>query len=96
MTFQPISAGEYTINTAGAKTILLLIVLFESGPVDFGHFVTAMTVVTGFALPLVLGNAGVITKAACWMSMSGGVLVYGTSQSKFLPLSKRYFLVSDL
>jgi hypothetical protein len=37
-----------------------------------------MTVVTGFALPLVLNQAKVIHPAACWMSMGGGALVYAT------------------
>jgi hypothetical protein len=53
----------------------------HSGPVDLGHFLTAMTVVTGFALPLVLAHAEVIQPAASYMSIAGGVLVYGTSTS---------------
>ena len=50
-----------------------------SAALDFGYFTTACTVVTGFALPLVLSNASIIHPAACWMSTTGGVIVYGTS-----------------
>ncbi|KAM5531197.1 hypothetical protein V8D89_013078 [Ganoderma adspersum] len=49
-----------------------------SGPVDLGRFITAIVVVTGFALPLVLAHSEVITKGACAMSIAGGGLVYGT------------------
>ena len=43
-----------------------------SGPVDLGRFITAMTVVTGFALPLVLALSGIINATACVMSIIGG------------------------
>ncbi|PAV23253.1 vacuolar sorting 55 [Pyrrhoderma noxium] len=49
-----------------------------SGPVDLGRFITAMIVVTGFALPLILAHSEVIQPAACVMSIIGGSLVYGT------------------
>jgi len=49
-----------------------------SGPVDLGRFITAMVVVTGFALPLVLAHSDVIRPGACAMSIIGGGLVYGT------------------
>lgn len=43
-----------------------------SGPVDLGRFITALVVVTGFALPLILAHADVIRPAACIMSIFGG------------------------
>ena len=43
-----------------------------SGPVDLGRFITAMVVVTGFALPLVLAHSDVIHSGACAMSIVGG------------------------
>ncbi|KAK7693418.1 hypothetical protein QCA50_002986 [Cerrena zonata] len=49
-----------------------------SGPVDLGRFITAIIVVTGFALPLVLAHSEIIKPAACAMSIIGGALVYGT------------------
>lgn len=42
------------------------------GPVDLGRFITAMIVVTGFALPLVLAHSEVIRPGACAMSIIGG------------------------
>ncbi|KDN39397.1 vacuolar protein sorting 55 [Tilletiaria anomala UBC 951] len=51
---------------------------YNSAFVDFGNFLTALMVVSGFALPLTLAHAGVITGTACLMSVSGGALVYGT------------------
>jgi hypothetical protein len=45
---------------------------------DFGRFVTAIIVVTGFAFPLILAHADVIKTEACAMSIVGGGLVYGT------------------
>ncbi|KAL0946869.1 hypothetical protein HGRIS_013035 [Hohenbuehelia grisea] len=50
----------------------------SSGPVDLGRFITAMIVVTGFALPIVLAHSAVITPGSCAMSIIGGGLVYGT------------------
>ncbi|KAF8522282.1 vacuolar protein sorting 55 [Hysterangium stoloniferum] len=50
----------------------------SSSPIDLGRFITAIIVVTGFALPLVLAHAEVIHPAACVMSVIGGGLVYGT------------------
>ncbi|KLO10670.1 vacuolar protein sorting 55 [Schizopora paradoxa] len=49
-----------------------------SGPVDFGRFLTSMTVVTGFAFPVILAHSEIIRPAACIMSIVGGGLVYGT------------------
>ncbi|EAU88630.1 vacuolar protein sorting 55 superfamily protein [Coprinopsis cinerea okayama7 len=49
-----------------------------SGAVDLGRFITAMIVITGFALPIVLTHSEVITPGACAMSIAGGGLVYGT------------------
>jgi hypothetical protein len=43
-----------------------------SGPIDLGRFITAMIVVTGFALPIVLAHSGIINPAACAMSIIGG------------------------
>jgi hypothetical protein len=54
------------------------LMLLSSAPVDLGHFLTAVTIVSGLALPLVLSHAEVIHPAACWMSIAGGALVYGT------------------
>lgn len=48
------------------------------GYLDFGHFLTAIIVVSAFSLPLILAHTGLIAPAACWMSMAGGGLVYGT------------------
>jgi hypothetical protein len=48
------------------------------GPVDLGRFITGVIVVTGFAFPVVLAHSEVIEKGACWMSVVGGGLVYGT------------------
>jgi len=50
----------------------------QPAAVDMGRFITAIVVVTGFALPLVLAHAEVIHPAACVMSIIGGSLVYGT------------------
>ncbi|KAI0062279.1 vacuolar protein sorting 55 [Artomyces pyxidatus] len=49
-----------------------------SGPVDLGRFITAIIVVTGFSLPLVLAHSEIIRPGACVMSIVGGGLVYGT------------------
>lgn len=45
---------------------------------DFGKFLTAMLVVSGFGLPVVLAHSEIITRAAMVMGISGGGLVYGT------------------
>jgi hypothetical protein len=50
----------------------------NSGAIDFGRFITAVIVVTGFAFPLILAHADVIKMEACVMSIVGGGLVYGT------------------
>ncbi|KAL7409223.1 vacuolar protein sorting 55 [Mrakia frigida] len=51
---------------------------YNSGYLDFGHFLTSIIVVSAFSLPLILAHTELIAPAACWMSMSGGALVYGT------------------
>ncbi|KAJ1743571.1 Vacuolar protein sorting-associated protein 55 [Coemansia sp. RSA 1086] len=50
----------------------------SSSVADFGRFMTAVLVVSGFGLPVVLSHAGIITSMAMYMSIIGGVLVYGT------------------
>ncbi|KIY72191.1 vacuolar protein sorting 55 [Cylindrobasidium torrendii FP15055 ss-10] len=50
----------------------------HSGPIDLGRFITSVVVITGFAFPIVLAHAAVITGGACVMSIVGGGLVYGT------------------
>lgn len=39
-----------------------------------------MMVVSGVAFPLALAHSGVIAPMACIMAVSGGALVYGTSE----------------
>lgn len=43
-----------------------------SGPADLGRFLTSIVVVSGFALPIVLAHAEVITTPASAMSIIGG------------------------
>ncbi|KAG6850995.1 hypothetical protein H0H93_004482 [Arthromyces matolae] len=50
----------------------------NSGPIDLGRFLTAIIVVSGFALPIILAHSEVINPKACVMSIIGGGLVYGT------------------
>lgn len=45
---------------------------------DAGHFLTAIFVVSGLAIPAVLAHIQVIQIGALLMSISGGVVVYGT------------------
>ncbi|KAK9469974.1 vacuolar protein sorting 55 [Dipodascopsis tothii] len=49
-----------------------------SSAVDFGRYLTGFFVVTGLALPVALAHARVIGAEAMLMSISGGLLVYGT------------------
>jgi hypothetical protein len=44
----------------------------NSAPVDLGRFITAMIVVTGFALPIVLAHSEIINTKACVMAIAGG------------------------
>jgi hypothetical protein len=44
----------------------------SSAPVDLGRFITAMIVVTGFALPIVLAHSEIINPKACVMAIAGG------------------------
>jgi len=53
----------------------------NSGPIDFGRFITSIVVVSGFALPIVLAHSGIIHPNASAMSIVGGGLVYGTIQA---------------
>lgn len=46
-----------------------------SGPMDLGRFITAIVVVTGLALPLVLAHSEIIKPGACAMSIVGGSCV---------------------
>ncbi|KAJ1729521.1 Vacuolar protein sorting-associated protein 55 [Coemansia biformis] len=50
----------------------------SSSVADFGRFLTAVLVVSGFGLPVVLAHAGIIAPTAMAMSIVGGILVYGT------------------
>ncbi|WWC95196.1 hypothetical protein V866_002052 [Kwoniella sp. B9012] len=51
---------------------------YNSAYVDFGRFLTGMLVTTGLSLPVLLAHSKLIQPAACWMSIAGGGLVYGT------------------
>jgi hypothetical protein len=52
---------------------------YEGGAaIDLGRFLTSVTVVTGFAFPVVLAHSEIIRTEACVMSVVGGGLVYGT------------------
>lgn len=55
--------------------------LSDSAYLDLGNFLTGMMVVSGVAFPLALAHSGVIAPMACIMAVSGGALVYGTSES---------------
>ncbi|KAI9176142.1 Vacuolar protein sorting-associated protein 55 [Blastocladiella emersonii ATCC 22665] len=50
----------------------------SSGWRDAGFFLTSFLVVSGFGLPLALTRSGIIDPTAGIMSVTGGVLVYGT------------------
>ncbi|KAM0285177.1 hypothetical protein ACHAQH_001606 [Verticillium albo-atrum] len=45
---------------------------------DLGRFCTAFLVVMGIALPFVLAHAALIQTGALIMSVTGGLLIYGT------------------
>jgi Vacuolar protein sorting 55 len=51
----------------------------SSAAVDFGRFITALIVVTGFGMPIVLAHSGVIDPRACAMSIAGGGCVLSLS-----------------
>lgn len=53
---------------------------YNSAYLDFGHWLTAATAVSGLALPIALAHAGAIRTTAAIMSAGGGALVYGTSE----------------
>lgn len=44
-----------------------------------GYFLTGVLLMTGLALPIMLAHTGIITTAAAALSLSGGLIVYGTS-----------------
>ncbi|RPA87522.1 vacuolar protein sorting 55 [Ascobolus immersus RN42] len=48
------------------------------GIVDFGRFMTGFLVVMGVALPVLFAHCQLITVAAMFMSIIGGLLIYGT------------------
>jgi len=48
------------------------------GALDFGRFATGFLVVMGIALPVMLAHTGLIVFPAMIMSITGGVLIYGT------------------
>ncbi|RGB30025.1 vacuolar protein sorting 55, partial [Rhizophagus diaphanus] len=50
----------------------------NNGYKDFGRFLTAILIVTGVCLPIVLAHSDVITIPAMIMSTGGGALVYST------------------
>ncbi|CAB4486380.1 unnamed protein product [Rhizophagus irregularis] len=50
----------------------------NNGYKDFGRFLTAILIVTGVCLPIVLAHSHVITIPAMIMSTGGGALVYST------------------
>ncbi|CAO3572064.1 unnamed protein product [Mortierella alpina] len=58
---------------------------YQGGFADAGYFLTGLMIITGFCLPVVLAHAQVITVPAMVMSISGGLLIYGTiiSYSRF-------------
>ncbi|ROW09153.1 hypothetical protein VPNG_05753 [Cytospora leucostoma] len=45
---------------------------------DLGRFLTGFFVVMGIALPVVLSHSNLISIGALLMSVSGGLLIYGT------------------
>ncbi|SHO77552.1 Similar to S.cerevisiae protein VPS55 (Late endosomal protein involved in late endosome to vacuole transport) [Malassezia sympodialis ATCC 42132] len=50
----------------------------NSAYLDMGHFLTGVLLMTGAALPLLLAHTGIITTTAAVLSLSGGLIVYGT------------------
>ncbi|OAV88594.1 hypothetical protein PTTG_01514 [Puccinia triticina 1-1 BBBD Race 1] len=51
---------------------------YSSIPKETADFFTSVLLTTGVALPLVLAHSDLINQSACYMSMAGGALVYGT------------------
>ena len=45
---------------------------------EVGYFITSFFVVSGFGLPLVLYHGNLIEFGAMMLSLSGGVMIYGT------------------
>ncbi|KAK6595695.1 vacuolar protein sorting 55 superfamily [Botrytis cinerea] len=50
----------------------------SSGVLDLGRFATGFLCMMGVALPAVLAHSHIITVPAMFMSIIGGVLIYGT------------------
>ncbi|KAI5476185.1 FAD/NAD(P)-binding domain-containing protein [Pseudohyphozyma bogoriensis] len=76
----PFGLGYYFVSACPARCVSSddFSAEYSSGPVDFGRFLTAIFLVSGLALPLVLAHSGVIAELAGWMSAAGGVVGYGT------------------
>ncbi|KAH8772582.1 vacuolar protein sorting 55 [Diaporthe sp. PMI_573] len=49
-----------------------------AGVMDLGRFCTGFMVVMGIALPIVLAHSNLISVGAMVMSVTGGLLIYGT------------------
>ncbi|KAJ3127882.1 Vacuolar protein sorting-associated protein 55 [Physocladia obscura] len=48
------------------------------GVLETGYFLTSVFVVSGVCLPLVLAHGGLISSAAMYLSLTGGVMIYFT------------------
>ncbi|KAI9100665.1 vacuolar protein sorting 55 [Phlyctochytrium arcticum] len=48
------------------------------GIAETGTFITSFLVISGFGIPMVLAHAGKIQEMAMAMSVTGGLMVYGT------------------
>ena len=78
MIYRPNTIGKLYCCTTPELLWLITLPCTHSSYTDFGHFITGMLVVAGFAEPLLFSHAKLVEPAACWMSMIGGGLIYGT------------------